>query len=70
MKEPAPPAPKAAAEAEAPEAPAAEAPVVQTPATEEPASRVGKVHQGASYGEPLLREILGAKPVDDSKSGR
>ena len=57
MKEPAPPAPKAAAE------PAA-------PAAEEPAGRVGKVHQGASYGEPLLREILGAKPVDDSKSGR
>jgi DNA polymerase-3 subunit gamma/tau len=75
MKEPAPPAPKAAAKAEAPEAPAAEAPaaeapVVKTAAAEEPASRVGKVHQGASYGEPLLREILGAKPVDDSKSGR
>ncbi|MEY4743577.1 MAG: hypothetical protein RIR34_916 [Actinomycetota bacterium] len=50
MKEPAPPAPKTAAE--------------------ESESRVGKVHQGASYGEPLLREILGAKPVDDSKSGR
>jgi DNA polymerase-3 subunit gamma/tau len=72
MKEPAPPASKAAAEPEAPaiEEPAAEAPAVEAPAAEEPASRVGKVHQGASYGEPLLREILGAKPVDDSKSGR
>ena len=30
---------------------------------------MGKVHQGASYGEPLLREILGAKPIDDSKAG-
>jgi DNA polymerase-3 subunit gamma/tau len=70
MKEPAPPAPKAAAEPAAPEAPAAEAPAAEAPAAEEPASRVGKVHQGASYGEPLLREILGAKPVDDSKSGR
>jgi len=34
------------------------------------ASKVGRVHQGATYGEPLLREILGAKPVDDTKSGR
>jgi len=36
----------------------------------EPESTMGKVHQGASYGEPLLREILGAKPVDDIKGGR
>ena len=70
MKEPAPPAPKAAAEPAAPEAPAVEASAAELPVAEEPASRVGKVHQGASYGEPLLREILGAKPVDDSKSGR
>jgi hypothetical protein len=31
---------------------------------------MGKVHQGATYGEPLLREILGAKPVDEIKGGR
>ena len=31
---------------------------------------MAKVHQGATYGEPLLREILGAKPVDDFKDGR
>jgi DNA polymerase-3 subunit gamma/tau len=40
-------------------------------APEEPeATGPGKVHQGATYGEPLLREILGAKPVDDIKGGR
>lgn len=30
--------------------------------------RAGLVHEGASYGEPLLREILGAEPVADPKS--
>ena len=44
-----------------------EPPVQSAPAAE---TGMGKVHQGASYGEPLLREILGAKPIDDSKSGR
>jgi hypothetical protein len=39
-------------------------------ASEQPKSKVGKMHTGATYGEPLLREILGAKPVDDPKSGR
>lgn len=39
-------------------------------AAEQPKSKVGKMHTGATYGEPLLREILGAKPVDDPKSGR
>ena len=39
-------------------------------APEQPKSKVGKMHTGATYGEPLLREILGAKPVDDPKSGR
>jgi len=34
------------------------------------APTMAKVHQGATYGEPLLREILGAKPVDDFKDGR
>ena len=38
-------------------------------AAAEPAG-MGKVHQGATYGEPLLREILGAKPVDEIKGGR
>jgi DNA polymerase-3 subunit gamma/tau len=41
-----------------------------TPAAPAAETGMGKVHQGASYGEPLLREILGAKPIDDSKSGR
>ena len=45
-------------------------PAPVTPEPEEPAGKVGRVHQGATYGEPLLREILGAKPVDDMKSGR
>ncbi|MFM7030584.1 MAG: DNA polymerase III subunit gamma and tau, partial [Micrococcales bacterium] len=36
----------------------------------EKAAGMGQVHKGASYGEPLLREILGAKPVDDTKGGR
>jgi len=36
----------------------------------ETATSMGQVHKGASYGEPLLREILGAKPVDDTKGGR
>ena len=42
------------------------------PATEPTpeAPTMAKVHQGATYGEPLLREILGAKPVDDFKDGR
>lgn len=43
------------------------------PKTEpQPKSEPGmaKVHQGASYGEPLLREILGAKPVDEIRGGR
>lgn len=65
MEEPAPPAKKAAAiSADAEANPEAKA------EAEARTSRVGKVHQGASYGEPLLREILGAKPVDDSKLGR
>ena len=43
-----------------------------TPAAkgEEKPAGMGRVHKGASYGEPLLREILGAKPVDDPKGGR
>jgi len=40
------------------------------PPKQESKSKVGKMHTGATYGEPLLREILGAKPVDDPKSGR
>ena len=33
-------------------------------------NRKGMVHEGASYGEPLLREILGAQPVEDPKQGK
>ena len=33
-------------------------------------SRGGMVHEGATYGEPLLREILGAEPVTDPKLGK
>jgi hypothetical protein len=65
-------------------APAAAAPVAETEPDDEPAvddepaapaapvaeAGMGKVHQGASYGEPLLREILGAKPIDDVKGNR
>ena len=51
-----------------PQAPIDVTPVLEVP--NEPIGKVGRVHQGATYGEPLLREILGAKPVDDSKMGR
>jgi hypothetical protein len=79
------PAPKAASRAsmpapapeEIPAAPAtdaateAEAAVAAPEAPAEPAAlAMGKMHTGATYGEPLLREILGAKPVDDFKGGR
>jgi DNA polymerase-3 subunit gamma/tau len=75
------PEPEAAPEPEAvPEPEAAPALETSTPepvaapevkaASEQPKSKVGKMHTGATYGEPLLREILGAKPVDDPKSGR
>jgi DNA polymerase-3 subunit gamma/tau len=76
------PAKKSASAAAAP-LPVAEEPVAPEPievapegepTEEQPVaaaeSGMGKVHQGASYGEPLLREILGAKPVDDIKGGR
>jgi DNA polymerase-3 subunit gamma/tau len=39
------------------------------PEPEAPVSRNNQ-HQGASYGEPLLREILGAQPVNDNKKAR
>jgi len=55
------PAPKAAEPVEQPAPKPAEKPAEKG---------MGKVHQGASYGEPLLREILGALPVDESKAGR
>jgi hypothetical protein len=40
-----------------------------SPEPEAPVSRNNQ-HQGASYGEPLLREILGAQPVNDNKKAR
>ncbi|MEY4067020.1 MAG: hypothetical protein RIQ44_232, partial [Actinomycetota bacterium] len=76
------PVPKAASKASKPVAAAPEAQEVPlepaaAPAAEpeqaeapEESAGMGKVHTGASYGEPLLREILGAKPVDDFKGGR
>ena len=76
------PAPKAASKASKPVAAAPEAqevplepaaaPAAEPEAAEAPeeSAGMGKVHTGASYGEPLLREILGAKPVDDFKGGR
>ncbi|MEN9748752.1 MAG: hypothetical protein RLZZ603_1444 [Actinomycetota bacterium] len=66
-------APEPVAEEPVAPEPVEEAPVDE-PTEEQPVaaaeSGMGKVHQGASYGEPLLREILGAKPVDDIKGGR
>jgi DNA polymerase III subunit gamma/tau len=68
------PAPVEAAPESVDSAPVDDEPVeVEEPvatATPPAESGMGKVHQGASYGEPLLREILGAKPVDDIKGGR
>ncbi|MFM6962914.1 MAG: hypothetical protein ACKOWJ_01405, partial [Micrococcales bacterium] len=49
------------------------APVEAAPVEEKPKakSRNSKmVDEGARYGESLLREMLGAEPVDDKKSGR
>ena len=64
-------APKAAAPAVQAEAPAEVHASTPDPApVETESSGMGKVHQGATYGEPLLREILGAKPVDEIKGGR
>jgi len=57
-------APEAVADAGAPAQPA------DLTKLAEPETQMGKVHQGATYGEPLLREILGAKPVDDIKGAR
>jgi outer membrane biosynthesis protein TonB len=62
----------AAPEVSAPAQPPKEEPQQETKQEpqQETKSKVGKMHTGATYGEPLLREILGAKPVDDPKSGR
>jgi hypothetical protein len=57
------PAPELLAVPQMPEPPApldVTPPVQAAPAPS--AGKVGRVHQGATYGEPLLREILGAKP--------
>ena len=66
--EEAPAAPASDAQPEPEAAPQAEA-AAAAPA-EPAAPAMGKMHTGATYGEPLLREILGAKPVDDFKGGR
>ena len=53
-----------------PELPQVSAPQTDpAPEPEAPVSRNNQ-HQGASYGEPLLREILGAQPVNDNKKAR
>ena len=45
---------------------------LETTPAPEPEAMVSRnnQHQGASYGEPLLREILGAQPVNDNKKAR
>ena len=43
------------------------------PAESEPTAKSGRsslVHEGAEYGEAVLREILGAEPVDEPKQGK
>jgi DNA polymerase-3 subunit gamma/tau len=72
---PAPAASPAPAPAVEPEPAPAETAPEQTPAPAAPKAKaskpaMGKVHTGATYGESLLREILGAKPVEDGKAGR
>ena len=44
------------------------APVVEKPKTKSRNSKM--VDEQARYGESVLREVLGAEPVDDKKSGR
>jgi DNA polymerase-3 subunit gamma/tau len=50
-------------------APVAEVPVIEEPIIEEvPVStKQNTVHEGALYGESLLRDVLGAVPVDKKK---
>ncbi len=62
---------ESAPQPEAEPAPETEPEAEPTPAAEPeaPVSRNNQ-HQGASYGEPLLREILGAQPVNDNKKAR
>ena len=63
--------PEVEPEPEGESAPELEADLEPAPApeAEAPVSRNNQ-HQGASYGEPLLREILGAQPVNDNKKAR
>jgi DNA polymerase-3 subunit gamma/tau len=42
---------------------------VEKPATPETKSRNGMVDEEARYGESLLREMLGAEPMQDPKAG-
>jgi DNA polymerase-3 subunit gamma/tau len=46
-----------------------EAPEVATEAKSEPKSRNSMVNEDTRYGESLLREVLGAEPIQDPKSG-
>ncbi|MFM5905903.1 MAG: hypothetical protein ACKORF_07395, partial [Micrococcales bacterium] len=66
------PAPSAPAAVAAPEPTQEPKETVVEPEPAKPAKkgRAGLVHEGASYGEPLLREILGAEPVTDPKLGK
>ena len=57
--------------AEAQEAKAAEAKTEEPKVETKPKSRNSKmVDESARYGESLLREMLGAEPVEDKKNGR
>ncbi|MFM5905549.1 MAG: DNA polymerase III subunit gamma and tau [Micrococcales bacterium] len=66
------PAPSAPAAVAAPEPTQEPQETVVEPESAKPAKkgRAGLVHEGATYGEPLLREILGAEPVTDPKFGK
>ena len=46
-----------------------EAPEVATEPKSEPKSRNSMVNEDTRYGESLLREVLGAEPIQDPKSG-
>jgi DNA polymerase-3 subunit gamma/tau len=46
-----------------------EPPAVASEPVSEPKSRNSMVNEDTRYGESLLREVLGAEPIQDPKSG-
>ena len=46
-----------------------EAPEAKSEAKSAPSSRNSMVNEDARYGESLLREVLGAEPIQDPKAG-